>query len=46
MYDAIAHSKAFTAIQEGMTSSAPIIFLILFTGGTIAILEKTGAILV
>lgn len=27
-----------------MTSSAPIIFLILFTGGTIAILEKTGAI--
>ncbi|WP_102421775.1 YfcC family protein [Bacillus amyloliquefaciens] len=34
----------FTAIQEGMTSSAPIIFLILFTGGTIAILEKTGAI--
>lgn len=27
-----------------MVGSAPIIFLILFTGGTIAILEKTGAI--
>ncbi|KPN12843.1 hypothetical protein AKG37_14605 [Bacillus australimaris] len=34
----------FTAIQEGMVGSASIIFLILFTGGTIAILEKTGAI--
>ncbi|WP_343311351.1 YfcC family protein [Bacillus atrophaeus] len=34
----------FTSIQDGMTNSASIIFLILFTGGTIAILEKTGAI--
>ncbi|MFS0782696.1 YfcC family protein [Bacillus sp. 1P06AnD] len=34
----------FTSIQDGMINSAPIIFLILFTGGTIAILEKTGAI--
>ncbi|MCI4170949.1 YfcC family protein, partial [Bacillus spizizenii] len=30
--------------QDGMVGSAPIIILILFTGGTIAILEKTGAI--
>ncbi|WP_069839798.1 YfcC family protein [Bacillus sp. F56] len=34
----------FTSLQDGMVESAPIIFLILFTGGTIAILEKTGAI--
>lgn len=34
----------FTAIGKGMEAAAPIIFLILFTGGTIAILEKTGAI--
>nr|MDH3083046.1 YfcC family protein [Bacillus subtilis] len=34
----------FTSLQDGMVGSAPIIFLILFTGGTIAILEKTGAI--
>ena len=27
-----------------MTLAAPIIFLILFTGGAIAILEKTGAL--
>ncbi|SDN43923.1 Uncharacterized membrane protein YfcC, ion transporter superfamily [Fictibacillus solisalsi] len=34
----------FSAIPEGMTASASIIILVLFTGGTIAILEKTGAI--
>ncbi|MEM5664919.1 SLC13 family permease [Bacillus toyonensis] len=34
----------FTAIEKGMTLAAPIIFLILFTGGAIAILEKTGAL--
>lgn len=34
----------FTAIQEGMVGSSSIIFLILFTGGALAILEKTGAV--
>ena len=34
----------FTAFQQGMVNSSSIIFLILFTGGTLAILEKTGAI--
>ncbi|MFC5449991.1 YfcC family protein [Paenibacillus aestuarii] len=34
----------FTAIQNGMVKGAPIIFLILFTSGALAIIEKTGAI--
>ncbi|GGH75376.1 putative ion transporter superfamily protein YfcC [Pullulanibacillus pueri] len=34
----------FTAIEQGMIDSSSIIFLILFTGGLIAILEETGAI--
>lgn len=34
----------FTAIASGLQSSAPIIFLILFTGGALAVLESTGAI--
>ncbi|WP_411348052.1 YfcC family protein [Paenibacillus sp. WLX2291] len=34
----------FSAIAEGMANAGPIIFLILFTGGAIAVLEQTGAI--
>lgn len=34
----------FTAIQTGMVKGAPIIFLVLFTGGALAVLEKTGAL--
>lgn len=34
----------FTAIALGIEKSAPIIFLILFTGGALAVLESTGAI--
>jgi uncharacterized ion transporter superfamily protein YfcC len=34
----------FTAIQTGMVQGAPIIFLIMFTSGALAILEKTGAL--
>lgn len=34
----------FVAMAHGMTKSAPIIFLILFTGGALAVLEATGAI--
>lgn len=34
----------FTAIEQGMINSSSIIFLILFTGGTIAVLEESGAI--
>ncbi len=34
----------FSAIPQGMAASASIIFLVLFTGGTLAILEKTGAV--
>jgi uncharacterized ion transporter superfamily protein YfcC len=40
----VSFIQFFTAIAEGMASSSSIIFLILFTGGTIAILEETGAI--
>ncbi len=36
--------RIFTAIAAGVVNSAAIIFLILFTGGTLAVLEKTGAI--
>ncbi len=34
----------FMAIAKGMVASAEIIFLILFTGGALAVLEKTGAV--
>ncbi|NHV25570.1 YfcC family protein [Burkholderia sp. D-99] len=34
----------FVALANGMTTSAPIIFLILFTGGALAVLEATGAV--
>ncbi|MFB5673977.1 YfcC family protein [Paenibacillus terreus] len=34
----------FSAIAEGMSNASSIIFLIMFTGGAIAVLEKTGAI--
>ncbi|WP_313686950.1 YfcC family protein [Pantoea sp.] len=36
--------EIFTAIAEGMVKAAPIIFLILFTGGVLAVVESTGAI--
>lgn len=36
--------EIFTAIVSGMVKSAPIIFLILFTGGVLAVVESTGAI--
>ncbi|WP_224788544.1 YfcC family protein [Pandoraea terrae] len=36
--------ELFTALAKGMIESAPIIFLILFTGGALAVLEATGAI--
>ncbi|AHF74532.1 C4-dicarboxylate anaerobic carrier [Candidatus Sodalis pierantonius str. SOPE] len=34
----------FTFIAEGMVKSAPIIFLILFTGGAVNVLEQSGAL--
>ncbi|WP_028776086.1 YfcC family protein [Shimazuella kribbensis] len=34
----------FVAIQEGMVKGAPIIFLVLFTGGALHVIEKTGAL--
>lgn len=34
----------FVALAKGMIASAPIIFLILFTGGALAVLEATGAV--
>ncbi|MEX4003579.1 YfcC family protein [Paraburkholderia sp. EG285A] len=34
----------FVALAQGMIKSAPIIFLILFTGGALAVVESTGAI--
>ncbi|RDU98894.1 YfcC family protein [Trinickia dinghuensis] len=34
----------FVALARGMIKSAPIIFLILFTGGALAVIEATGAI--
>ncbi|WP_035322945.1 YfcC family protein [Peribacillus kribbensis] len=40
----VSFIKFLSAIPEGMAASASIIFLVLFTGGTIAILEKTGAV--
>ncbi|WP_197467168.1 YfcC family protein [Collimonas arenae] len=40
----IGLGAVFMAIANGMVASAPIIFLILFTGGALAVLEKTGAI--
>jgi uncharacterized ion transporter superfamily protein YfcC len=40
----VSFVKFFSAFPEGMIASASIIFLVLFTGGTIAVLEKTGAV--
>lgn len=34
----------FTSFQNGMVAGAPLIFLILFTSGALAIIEKSGAI--
>ncbi|PFE62800.1 hypothetical protein CN316_24815 [Bacillus cereus] len=34
----------FTTIQDGMVKGAPLIFLILFTSGALAVIEKSGAI--
>ncbi|MGG1676203.1 YfcC family protein [Neobacillus sp. NRS-1170] len=34
----------FTTIQNGMVMGAPLIFLILFTSGALAVIEKSGAI--
>ncbi|MEI4830941.1 Na+/H+ antiporter NhaC family protein [Bacillus sp. FJAT-53711] len=34
----------FTTIQNGMVKGAPLIFLILFTSGALAVIEKSGAI--
>ncbi|WP_223589518.1 YfcC family protein [Neobacillus bataviensis] len=34
----------FTKIQNGMVMGAPLIFLILFTSGALAVIEKSGAI--
>ncbi|PEC47445.1 YfcC family protein [Bacillus sp. AFS096315] len=34
----------FTTIQNGMVMGAPLIFLILFTSGALAVVEKSGAI--
>ncbi|WP_231716710.1 YfcC family protein [Burkholderia ubonensis] len=36
--------EMFAALANGMIASAPIIFLILFTGGALAVLEATGAV--
>lgn len=36
--------EMFAALAKGMIESAPIIFLILFTGGALAVLEATGAV--
>lgn len=48
-YEQIASTPAslidvFLAIQEGMISSAPLIFLVLIIGGSFAVIESTGAI--
>ena len=40
----VSFVELFSAIPQGMVASSSIIFLVLFTGGTIAVLEKTGAI--
>lgn len=36
--------EMFAALAKGMIASAPIIFLILFTGGALAVLEATGTV--
>ncbi|NDL65855.1 YfcC family protein [Acerihabitans arboris] len=36
--------ELFTFIADGMVKSAPIIFLILFTGGAVNVLEQSGAL--
>ncbi|MGN7408012.1 YfcC family protein [Sporosarcina sp. SAFN-010] len=48
-YEQVASTPAslidvFLAIQEGMISSAPLIFLVLIIGGSFAVIESTGAI--
>jgi uncharacterized ion transporter superfamily protein YfcC len=40
----IMPGEALTAISKGVIESAPVIFLILATGGALAVLEKTGAV--
>jgi uncharacterized ion transporter superfamily protein YfcC len=40
----VSFVEFFSAIPQGMIASSSIIFLVLFTGGTIAVLEKTGAV--
>ncbi|WP_217468876.1 YfcC family protein [Paraburkholderia sediminicola] len=40
----IGPGAVFMTIANGLIASAPIIFLILFTGGALAVLEKSGAI--
>jgi uncharacterized ion transporter superfamily protein YfcC len=40
----IGFIEFLSAIPQGMAAASSIIFLVLFTGGTIAVLEKTGAI--
>lgn len=40
----IGPGEIFTSITRGMIDSAPFIFLILFTGGAFAVLERTGAV--
>ncbi|GAA4712645.1 YfcC family protein [Brevibacillus fulvus] len=40
----VSFKDLFTSIAEGMTKGASLIFLIMFTSGALAILEKTGAI--
>ncbi|WP_232465778.1 YfcC family protein [Burkholderia ubonensis] len=41
---AVMPGEMFVALARGMIQSAPIIFLILFTGGALAVLEATGAV--
>ncbi|MGC6558756.1 YfcC family protein, partial [Escherichia coli] len=36
--------QVFTSIADGLVKAAPIIFLIIFTGGALHLLETTGAI--
>lgn len=40
----VSPGELFTFIAEGMVKSAPIIFLILFTGGAVNVLEQSGAL--
>ncbi|ENY6783675.1 MULTISPECIES: YfcC family protein [Providencia] len=40
----ILPGQIFTSIADGLIKAAPIIFLIIFTGGALHLLEETGAI--